>query len=71
VILTTIGECLVFYGSPRFRAPIEPMLILLAVGTIWWLTHREKGTLWSIVRRLRGKDESTAEKPRKTEYTPV
>ena len=71
VILMTIGECLVFYGSPRFRAPIEPMLILLAVGAVWWLTHREKGTLWWLVGRLRGKDESRAEKPGKTEYTPV
>ncbi len=40
MILLTIAECLVFYGSARFRAPIEPMLILLAVGAMWWLTQR-------------------------------
>ena len=39
MILLTIAECLVFYGSARFRAPIEPMLILLAVGAMWWLTR--------------------------------
>lgn len=32
----TIAQCLIFYGSARFRAPIEPMLILLATGAIWW-----------------------------------
>ncbi len=44
-ILLTIIQCLVFYGSSRFRAPIEPMLVLLAAGTIWWLTQNEPGTL--------------------------
>lgn len=31
----TIIQSLVLYGIPRFRAPIEPMLILLAAGAIW------------------------------------
>ena len=44
-ILLTIIQCLVFYGSSRFRAPIEPMLVLLAVGAVWWLTQDEPGTL--------------------------
>lgn len=37
-IFITIGENIVFYGLPRFRAPIEPWLILFAVGSsshIW------------------------------------
>jgi hypothetical protein len=46
IILMTILQCLVFYGIPRFRAPIEPVLVLLAVGAVWWLTQRERGTLW-------------------------
>lgn len=37
VILETIAECVVFYGIPRFRAPIEPMLIILGAGALWWL----------------------------------
>lgn len=45
MILMTIVEGIIFYSSPRFRAPIEPMLILLAAGAIWWLTHKESGTL--------------------------
>ena len=52
IILLTIAECLIYYGSSRFRAPIEPILILLASGAIWWLTSQEKGTLrWVIKRR--------------------
>ncbi|HJT58275.1 MAG TPA: glycosyltransferase family 39 protein [Ktedonobacteraceae bacterium] len=52
IILLTIAECLIYYGSSRFRAPIEPILILLASGGIWWLTSQEKGTLrWMIKRR--------------------
>jgi 4-amino-4-deoxy-L-arabinose transferase-like glycosyltransferase len=54
MILMTIAECIFYYGIPRFRAPIEPMLILLAAGSIWWLTHKETGTLrWIIDNRLR------------------
>lgn len=33
----TIGQCLILYGIPRFRAPIEPMLILLGTGALWWV----------------------------------
>ena len=40
MIALVIGENVVFYGSPRFRAPLEPILILLAAGAIWWMTQR-------------------------------
>jgi 4-amino-4-deoxy-L-arabinose transferase-like glycosyltransferase len=39
MILLNIVQCLVFYGSMRFRAPIEPLLLILAGGAIWWLTQ--------------------------------
>ncbi len=39
LILLDIGQSLYFYGSSRFRAPIEPMLIILAAGAIWWLSQ--------------------------------
>ncbi len=42
VILATLGEALIYYGSSRFRAPIEPLLILLASGAIWWLIQARK-----------------------------
>jgi 4-amino-4-deoxy-L-arabinose transferase-like glycosyltransferase len=45
VILATLGEALLYYGSSRFRAPIEPLLILLAAGALWWLTENKPGTL--------------------------
>jgi 4-amino-4-deoxy-L-arabinose transferase-like glycosyltransferase len=61
MIVLTIAEVLIFYGSPRFRASIEPMLILLAAGTVWWLTHKEKGTLRWIVHRIRKKRSKSSE----------
>lgn len=45
VILATLGEALVYYGSSRFRTPIEPLLILLAAGALWWLIQDAPGTL--------------------------
>jgi 4-amino-4-deoxy-L-arabinose transferase-like glycosyltransferase len=46
MIALTIVQCIYFYGIPRFRAPIEPMLIILASGAIWqvltWFTRRRK-----------------------------
>jgi 4-amino-4-deoxy-L-arabinose transferase-like glycosyltransferase len=40
VIVMTIAQNLAFYGNIRFRAPIEPLLVLLVGGTIWWLTAK-------------------------------
>ncbi len=37
MILLTLAQSVAFYGIPRFRAPIEPMLILLASGAVWWI----------------------------------
>ena len=52
VMLCTLGEALVYYGSSRFRAPIEPLLILLAAGALWWLFRNEPGTLrWRLKSR--------------------
>ncbi|WP_161982114.1 ArnT family glycosyltransferase [Dictyobacter alpinus] len=34
VLLVTIAQNIAFYGIPRFRAPIEPLLILLAVAAL-------------------------------------
>ncbi len=53
VMALTVAQCVVFYGIPRFRAPIEPMLILLAAGATRWLTHRETGTLLWIIGKIR------------------
>lgn len=52
VILVALGEALVYYGSSRFRAPVEPLLILLAAGALWWLTQDAPGTLrWRLKAR--------------------
>ncbi len=37
MIVLTLAQSIVFYGIPRFRAPIEPMLILFASGAVWWI----------------------------------
>lgn len=34
----TIMQNIAFYSDMRFRAPIEPLLVLLAGGMLWWLT---------------------------------
>jgi hypothetical protein len=52
VIALTIVQNIVFYGSPRFRAPIEPLLVVLAGGALWWLICRELGTLSSVLKVL-------------------
>ena len=59
VILLTIAENIFFYGIPRFRAPIEPMLILLGAGAIWWMTHKEHGTLRWMLNGLRKKGRNS------------
>jgi hypothetical protein len=48
ILLLTIGVNIAFYGSMRFRAPIEPMLVILAAGAIWWLTSKDAGTLRAL-----------------------
>ncbi|MBO0780748.1 MAG: glycosyltransferase family 39 protein [Ktedonobacteraceae bacterium] len=40
MLLLTILVNVVFYGSMRFRAPVEPLLVLLAGGSIWWMAGR-------------------------------
>jgi 4-amino-4-deoxy-L-arabinose transferase-like glycosyltransferase len=37
VIAATIAQNMVFYSTMRFRAPIEPLLVLLAGAAIWWM----------------------------------
>src|SRR5579872_3205447 len=49
VVLGTLAEILVFYGNSRFRSPIEPILLVLAAGALWWLTQTTPGTLrWQL-----------------------
>lgn len=57
MIIVTIAQNIVYYGSARLRAPIEPMLILLAAGFIWWGTHKDKGTLRWMIDKMRNKDQ--------------
>lgn len=63
VITLTTLQCMVFYGSPRFRAPIEPLIVLLAGGALWWLLENEAGTFrhwWTNKRRLQPTPEASA-----------
>jgi hypothetical protein len=47
MIALTLAQCVALYGFARFRAPIEPMLLVLAAGAVWWmatlLMKRRKG----------------------------
>ncbi len=40
LIAVTIAESVYFYGMARFRAPIEPLLIILSAGTICWVLKK-------------------------------
>lgn len=61
MIVLTIALNIFYYGIPRFRAPIEPMLILLAAGAIWWVTQLERGTLRWIIKQARNRFQSDKE----------
>jgi len=67
MIILTVAQNIIYYGSARFRAPIEPMLILLAAGFIWWLTHKENGTLRWMIDKIRGKDQISTNTPDQSE----
>ena len=45
MIALVIAQNLIFYGNMRFRSSIEPLLVLLTGGALWWLTGDEAGTL--------------------------
>ena len=53
-----IAQCVVLYGSSRFRAPIEPVLLLLMGGALWWLAQR----MPRMLRRRTG--DATGNEPR-------
>jgi 4-amino-4-deoxy-L-arabinose transferase-like glycosyltransferase len=67
MIILTIAQNIIYYGSSRLRAPIEPMLILLAAGFIWWLSHKEKGTLRWMIDKIRNKGQTSTTTPRQPE----
>jgi len=50
VLAAIVVQNIVFYGSSRFRSPIEPLLVLLTGGAIWWFTSKGPGTLRSRKR---------------------
>jgi len=57
-ILFTVAQCIIYYGSSRFRSPIEPLLVILAAGAIWWLTQPDPGTLrWWLSNQRASKRE--------------
>jgi hypothetical protein len=39
IIALTLVQSIVFYGIPRFRTPLEPLLILLGAGALWQLAN--------------------------------
>jgi hypothetical protein len=47
----TILENVAFYGSPRFRAPIEPLLVVLVGGLLWWASGVFRGMRAQRARR--------------------
>jgi hypothetical protein len=50
LLLMDIAQCVIFYGSSRFRAPIEPILVLLTGGALWWLAYQAPKMLRLVSR---------------------
>ena len=71
LITLTIAQNIIYYGILRFSAPIEPMLILLDAGFIWWLTYKENGTTRWIIDSMRGKDQASIDTSDQSESTLV
>ncbi|HEY1349763.1 MAG TPA: glycosyltransferase family 39 protein [Ktedonobacteraceae bacterium] len=66
VIGLTIALCIILYGSARFRAPIEPLLVLLTTGAIWWLTSTAPGTWRHALARNRHRLTLPSSRPEAT-----
>ena len=60
MLIENVIQNVAFYGSSRFRAPIEPFLILFVGGAIWWLSSRDAGTLYAL--RQKSGDRSASKK---------
>ena len=62
IIALTILQNIAFYGSPRYRAPIEPLLILFVGGMLWWLLGAEdtSGT-WRYFRSRKARVQEVTE----------
>ncbi len=61
MLLFTIIQNTAFYGSSRFRAPIEPLLVILLGGALWWLTQDAPGTLRAWLSKRRAAQAPAAE----------
>jgi hypothetical protein len=53
ILLQTVFLNVAFYSIMRFRAPIEPLLVLFVGGVLWWVISSESGTLRFFIARLR------------------
>lgn len=59
MIALTLVQSVALYGFARFRAPIEPILLVLAAGALWWLvTLLNKRT--KTMKQLRQQETITA-----------
>jgi 4-amino-4-deoxy-L-arabinose transferase-like glycosyltransferase len=60
VILFIMAQNILFYSNMRFRAPLEPFLVLLACGAVSWLNAWREKT-FSRARKPAGLQEETHE----------
>lgn len=72
VIVLAIAENVLLYGSMQFRSPIEPLLVVLAGGALWWLTCNEPGTLrYRFSRKKIVQEEAAVHEEAESESAPV
>ncbi len=60
-LTTTLN--VIFYSNMRFRAPMEPFLLLFVGGFLWWLTGNEAGTLRFTLHKRQQKRANQAPEP--------
>ena len=58
ILAVTIAQALYFYGSSRFRAPIEPLVLLFVAGTLWWILSKIPSKA-SLVHPVRMKENNS------------
>jgi len=51
IMALTVVQCLYFYGSSRFRAPIEPLLLLFVAGVLWWILPKSSSKSQDVLTK--------------------
>jgi len=62
-----MAQNIAFYSNMRFRAPLEPFLVLLAGNALWWLNDRKNGIRSRVRKTDRSRGDVREEAPARTQ----